>query len=204
MIGKLGEDEKADWQGHLAEIVHAYNTTQSAVMGYSSHYFMFGCRPRLPVDFYFPTLRSAEIPRQSASTQCADKYIATVSDHLRSALQEAQAQSTAEPQRHKLYYDWKIGTVGLKPGNLILIKADTFQEKRKINDRWEDKPHKVLHQIMTDIPSYEVEDQHRNSCILHCDQLPLIVSEAGIPLWVCVCQGMDVPVPLQSSLLKRE
>ena len=27
MIGKLGEDIKADWPGHLAEIVHAYNAT---------------------------------------------------------------------------------------------------------------------------------------------------------------------------------
>ena len=27
MIGKLGEDKKANWPGHLAEIVHAYNTT---------------------------------------------------------------------------------------------------------------------------------------------------------------------------------
>ena len=27
MIGKLGEDKKADWPGHLAEIVHAYNAT---------------------------------------------------------------------------------------------------------------------------------------------------------------------------------
>ena len=27
MIGKLGEDKKADWQGHLAEIVQAYNAT---------------------------------------------------------------------------------------------------------------------------------------------------------------------------------
>ena len=25
MIGKLGEDKKADWPSHLAEIVHAYN-----------------------------------------------------------------------------------------------------------------------------------------------------------------------------------
>ena len=25
MIGKLEEDEKADWPGHLAEVVHAYN-----------------------------------------------------------------------------------------------------------------------------------------------------------------------------------
>ena len=27
MIGKLGEDKKANWPGHLAEIVHAYNAT---------------------------------------------------------------------------------------------------------------------------------------------------------------------------------
>ena len=55
MIGKLGEDKKANWPGHLAEIVHAYNAIQSVIMGYSPHYLMFGCRPRLPVDFYFPT-----------------------------------------------------------------------------------------------------------------------------------------------------
>ena len=27
MIGKLGEDKKADWPSHLAEIVHTYNAT---------------------------------------------------------------------------------------------------------------------------------------------------------------------------------
>ena len=42
MIGKLGEDKKADWPSHLAEIAHAYNSTQSAVTGYSPHYLMFG------------------------------------------------------------------------------------------------------------------------------------------------------------------
>ena len=62
MIGKLREDEKAGWPGHLAELVHAYNATQSIVMGYSPHYLMFGHRPRLQVNFYFPTLRSTEVP----------------------------------------------------------------------------------------------------------------------------------------------
>ena len=42
MIGKLGEDKKADWPSHLAEIVHAYNATRSAVTRYSPHYLMFG------------------------------------------------------------------------------------------------------------------------------------------------------------------
>ena len=47
MIRKLGEDKKADWPGHLAEIVQAYSATRSTMMGYSPHYLMFGCRPRL-------------------------------------------------------------------------------------------------------------------------------------------------------------
>ena len=38
IIGKLGEDKKADWPSYLAEIAHAYNATCSAVTGYSLHY----------------------------------------------------------------------------------------------------------------------------------------------------------------------
>ena len=41
MIGKLGEDKKADWPSHLADIAHTYNATHSAVTGYSLHYLMF-------------------------------------------------------------------------------------------------------------------------------------------------------------------
>ena len=41
IIGELGEDKKADWPSHLAEIVHTYNATHSAVTGYSLHYLMF-------------------------------------------------------------------------------------------------------------------------------------------------------------------
>ena len=153
-------------------------------MGYSPHYLMFGCRPRVPVDFYFHTLRRAEVPKCGASTKCVDKYAATVQDQLRATLQEAQTQSMAEAWRQKWYYNWKIGAIGLKPSDLILVKADAFKGKRKIKDRWENKPHEVVHQIMTDIPLYEVKDQHRHSCILHHNWLLLITSETGIPLCV--------------------
>ena len=204
MIGKLGEDEKANWPGHLAEIVHAYNATQSAMMEYSPHYLMFGHRPRLPVNFYFPTLKSAEVPKWGTSTSAkqVDEYLATVWDCLRAALQEAQAQPMAEAQRQKQYYDWKICAIGLESGNHVLIKADAFQGKRKIMDIWENKPHEVVHQIMTDIPSYDVKDWHGNSCILHCNQLLLVVSEADIPLCVGVCQvwdGCNSPMPVKPT-----
>ena len=188
MIGKLGEDEKANWLSHLAEIALAYNATQSAMTGYSPHYLMFGCQPRLPVNFYFLTLRSAEGPRRGTSTRHVNENVATVRDHLRTTLQEAQAQSMAEAQKQKQYYDWKIGAVGLKPGDLILVKVDAFQGKRKIKDRWEGKPHKVVHQITTEVPLYEVKNQPdiHMSCIATS-----FSSLHGIPLCVVVCQAWD-------------
>ena len=80
MIGKLGEDKKADWPSHLAEIVHTYNATQSAVTRYSPHYLMFGRWPRLPVNFVFPTIGSKEAPTREASTRKMDTYVASVRD----------------------------------------------------------------------------------------------------------------------------
>ena len=127
MIGKLREDKKADWPSHLAEIVHAYNATQSTVTGYIPHYLMFGQWPRLLVDFVFPTVASNEAPSREASAKSVDRYIASMRDRLRSALQEAQAQSFAEACWQKQYYDRKIGAVDLKPGDLILVKADAWK-----------------------------------------------------------------------------
>ena len=96
-----------------------------------------------------------------------DEYIASVWDRLRTALQEAQAQSMVEACQQKWYSDRKIGAVNVKPGNLILVKVDACKGKMKIKDRWEEETWEVVHQIMTDIPSYEVANQHRKSQVLH-------------------------------------
>ena len=102
MIGKLVEDKKANWPSHLAEIVHAYNATQSAITRYSPHYLMFEQWPRLQVDFIFPTIGGNEAPMREASTRSVDVYVASVRDRLRSALLEAQAQSTVEACQQKM------------------------------------------------------------------------------------------------------
>ena len=89
----------------------------------------------------------------------------------------------------------------LKPGDLVLVKADAFQGKRKIKDGWEDKPYEVVHEIMTDIPSYEVMDQQGQSCIIHHNQL-LVASETGIPLGMGVHQALDrctSPTPVKPT-----
>ena len=125
MIGKLSVDKKAQWELHLLELLQTYNSTQSMVMGYSPHYLMFGRRPRLPVDFFFPTIdvniRCCRVPT----------YIEKVLAHFKEAYTEAQHQSNREADRQKHNYDRAKSTVQLMPGDTVLKKADTFQGKRK-------------------------------------------------------------------------
>ena len=160
MIRKLGEDKKANWPSHLAKIAHAYNATQSAVTRYSPLYLIYGWRPRLLVNFIFATVGSNEVPMREASAKSVAVYVASVRDRLRSALWEVQAQSTTEAHQWKWYYDRKIVTVNLKPGNLVLVKVDAWKGKTKIKDRWEEETWEVVHQIMADVPSYKVTSQH--------------------------------------------
>ena len=94
-----------------------------------------------------------------------------------------------EACQQKWYYSQKIGNMNLKPGDLVLVKADAFKGKRKIRDRWEEETCEVVHQITTDIPSYEVMDQC--GCILYQNWLLLIVSEVGVPLCTGVCHAWD-------------
>ena len=126
---------------------------------------------------------------------------------FRTALWEAQAQLTAEACRPKWYYKKKIGAVNLKPGNLVLVKVDAFKGKRKIQDRWEDGTWEVVHQIARDIPSYEVTNQHRKSCILHQNWLLLVASEVCIPLCIGVCHAWDrctSPTPCKPTSKRGE
>ena len=120
-----------------------------------------------------------------ASASSVDVYIASVRDRLRSTLWEAQAQSTVEVCLQKWYYNRKIGAVNLKPGDLVLVKVDAWKGKRKIKDRWEEETWEVVCQIVADVPSYKVMNQHRWSQVLHQNQLLLIASEVGVPL----CMG---------------
>ena len=184
-IGILGEDKKANWPSHLAEIVHAYYATQSAVTGCSSHYLMFGQWPRLPVDFVFPSIGSNKDPMREASTKCVNVYVASIRNGLRTALQEVQAQSTVEAHWQKWYYNRKIGAVNLKPGDMELVKVDDWKGKRKIKDRWEKGLGRWCIKSQLTSPLMKWTNQHGWSWVLHLNRLLLITSEIGVPL----CMG---------------
>ena len=71
MIGKLDPNRKHRWPDHIGSICHAYNTTRSQVTGYSPHFLMFGCRPRLPIDLLFLTAQRAAIKGVDSLCYCS-------------------------------------------------------------------------------------------------------------------------------------
>ena len=114
---------------------------------------MFGRQPHLPVDFFFPTIdvniRHCRVPT----------YVEEVLACFKEAYTEAQHQSNSEADQQKCNYDRATSTVQLMPGDTVLKKADTFQGKRKVKDRWSKVEYEVICQVMNGVPSYEIKDQ---------------------------------------------
>ena len=90
MIGKLEEDKKACWSEHLPELLMAYNVTCSAVTGYSPYYLLFGRRPRIPVDYLFPTLHDS--PNQTKM----EVSVAAMQKRLKEAFAVARCHTSEE------------------------------------------------------------------------------------------------------------
>ena len=99
MIGKLSHEKKAQWEQHLPELLQAYNSTQSAVTGYSPHYLMFGRHPHLPVDYYFPMVSAYEHSRHMPA------YVTEVRRCFKEAYSEAHLQTNCKAKKQKCYYD---------------------------------------------------------------------------------------------------
>ena len=180
MIGKLSHDKKAQWEQHLPELLQAYNSTQSAVTSYSLHYLMFGRCPHLPVDYYFPMVsaykRSHRVPA----------YVMEVQRCFKEAYTEAHLQTNCEAKKQKHYYDRATSTVQLVPGDVVLMKNDVYQGKRKVKNWWSETEYVVVHQVADDVPAYEVKDEVGNIKTVHHNWLFLVATlkEAIMPLGV--------------------
>ena len=128
MIRKLEEDKKTCWSEHLPELLMAYNATCSTVTGYSLYYLLFGRRPRIPVDYLFPTLRDS--PHQTKMKVS----VVAMQKRLKEAFTVARQLTSEEVAKQCCYYDCKAGAVALPPGNVVMVHTDGFVSKRKVKD----------------------------------------------------------------------
>ena len=170
MIGKLPDQKKVNWPAHLPEVIQAYNSTQSAITGYSPHYLMFGWRPRFPINLYFPTLRG------ETEKFCVNHYVADIQQHLKQALEIAQKHNKNEALWQKHYFDHLTGTVVLWPGDIVLLCTNSFVGKRKMKDKWSNATYEVVHQCSGDSPMYVVKDEQGWEKKYHQNHLLFVAS----------------------------
>ena len=176
MIGKLEEDRKACWSEHLPELLLAYNATHSAVTRYSPYYLLFGRRPRIPVDYLFPTLRDS--PHQTKM----EVSVVAMQKGLKEAFTVARHLTSEEVARQCRYHDRKARAVALQPGDIVMVRTDGFVGKWKVKNHWEDGGFIVESQL-EDWPVYKVkcptsdDSQKPKYRILHRNRLLLITDE---------------------------
>ena len=173
MIGKLVHDKKAQWEQHLPELLQAYNSTQSVVTSFLPHYLMFRRCPCLPVDYYFLMASMFKCSRHMPP------YVTEVRRCFKEAYAEAHLQMNSEAEKQKQDYDRTMSTMQLVPGNVVLMKNDAYQGKRKVKDQWNETEYVVVCQVADGIPTYEVKDEAGNVKTIHRNQLFLVATPVG-------------------------
>ena len=72
----------------------------------------------------------------------------------------------------------------LVPGNVVLMKNDMYQGKRKVKDWWSETEYVVVCQVTDGVPAYELKDEAGNVKTVHHNWLFLVATpkEATTPL----------------------
>ena len=154
MLRTLPESYKSHWKEHLNKVVHAYNCTRHKSTGYSPFCLIFGHHPRLPIDLVFnlkPPVENKSYP----------KYVADWQSAMKEAYRIAASKCKAQGDKAKAFYDLKIRSSTLLPGDCVLIK--NLSERGgpgKLRSYWEDKVHVVVHRKSPDSPVYQLKPEN--------------------------------------------
>ena len=192
MLGTLPDDLKNDWPRELKALTFAYNATRSQITGYSPYYLMFGMRPRIPIDFLFPTIR---VQPSKPSSRPVDEYVVQLQSRLRTAFTEAKLQASREAKRQKILYDRRAGSSILESGDRVLIRLDAVKGKRKIKDRWGNQLLTIERRMGDESPLYRVEFPDGKTNVVHRNRLLFISrgNPTGEPLVLAAATVGPVP-----------
>ena len=154
MLRTLPESYKSHWKEHLKKVVHAYYCTRHESTGYSPFYLIFGHHPRLPIDLVFnlkPPVENKSYP----------KYVADWQSTMKEAYRIAASKCKAQGDKTKAFYDLKVRSSTLLPGDRVLMK--NLSERGgpgKLRSYWEDKVHVVVHRKSPDSPVYQLKPEN--------------------------------------------
>ncbi|KAI3352072.1 hypothetical protein L3Q82_020890 [Scortum barcoo] len=134
MLRTLTDKEKENWKDHLAQVVHSYNCTRHESTGYSPHFLLFGCHPRLPVDLLFGL---SEETHQVTHRGYAEKWHKRMTEAYRIATKNSLSSS----MKGKSHYDQ------MRLMNLVVSGLDGcavyLDDVVVFNDSWDDHLHRI-------------------------------------------------------------
>ena len=102
---------------------------------------------------------------------------------LKEAFEVARRLTYEEATKQRRYYDRRAGAVTLQPGDVVMVRTDSFVGKRKVKDRWEDGGFIVESQL-GDWPVYKVRCHllmtDRNQIPDSPSEPPLLVADEDV------------------------
>ena len=153
MLGTLPPEGKATWTDKVGTLVHAYNSTKSAITGFSPHYLMFGREPKLPLDVTFG------LPNPDMEAVIHDRYVKQLQNRLKWSYGVAQHKNQKEAGRQRKYCDLKVRCAPLQVGDLVVLRQKSFRGKCKIQDRWDSTLFEVIEIPYPDMPLFKIQSQ---------------------------------------------
>ena len=153
MLGTLPPEGKATWTDKVGTLVHAYNSTKSAITGFSPHCLMFGREPKLPLDV------TLGLPNPDMEAVIHEKYVKQLQNRLKWSYEIALQRNEKEAARQKKYYDLKVCCTPLKVGDVVVTRQKSFRGKAKIQDRWDSTLYEVIEIPYPDMPVFKIQPQ---------------------------------------------
>ena len=176
MLRTLPETQKSKWKDHLPKMVHAYNCTRHESTGFSQFYLLFGRQPRLPIDLIL------NLESESCKPANYKTYVKNWKEAMSEAYEIANEKCAQNRTRGKQYYDRRIRSSELRPGDRVLVRnLSKLGKPYKLRSHWEEEIHVVVARRGEDSSVYTVKPEnsdgptrtlHRNM-LLPCSCFPV-------------------------------
>ena len=135
LLRTLSAEKKRRWAEHVAELVHAYNSTPHASTGYSPFYLMFGRESRLPID----VLLGVE-----DSSAAEEGWVLQHQRRLHDAYRLAHVRLVSHADERKVRHDRQARELPLAAGEHVYLRNHGVRGRNKIQDSWRRTPYRVV------------------------------------------------------------
>ena len=154
MLKTLEETRKKSWQDHVQKLVYTYNCIKHSTTGYAPYFFLFGQKPRLPVDLILE-------PSRKTTHQTHSTFVDDWKNQIGQAYQIAATNSSCRKHKDIARHDNKVPlTAVLEKGDRVLIR--NLSERggtRKMRSCSEDKVHLVIENLNSENITCKVQPE---------------------------------------------